>query len=89
MTDLLDPSENILTGTDYLYELFQLREDVYWVLMAYNGGFGHARKNNANPTPYAVEVVNRSVELEEEMNRNELSFRKEKIRRKQNEYSQN
>lgn len=84
VTDLLNPKENILTGTDYLYELFQLREDVYWVLMCYNGGFGYARKNNANPTPYAIEVVSRSCELEEEMNRNELNFRKEKIRRKQN-----
>ena len=35
-------------------------------------------------------VVNRSMELEEEMNRNELKLLgKEKIRRKQNEYSQN
>lgn len=83
VTNLSNPYQNILVGIDYLYELFQKNEDIYWVLMAYNGGNSYANRNNTNPTPYAVEVVSRSYELEEEMNRNELNFRKEKIRRNQ------
>lgn len=81
VTDLLDPRQNILTGVDYLHEKLQKDSDIYWSLMAYNGGNLYANDNSSNPTPYAKFVVNRSMELEEEMNRNQLNFRKEKIRR--------
>lgn len=76
VTDLLDPYQSILTGIDYLYELLQIDCDIYWALMCYNGGFTHANDNNINPTSYANFVVERSMELEKEMHRNEIKFKK-------------
>lgn len=64
--NLLDPLQNVTVGIDYLHELFQMDEDVYWVLMAYNGGFRYAneRVDSGNYSTYAVEVAARASELE-------------------------
>lgn len=66
-TDLLDPYQNITVGVDYLAELFQKDLEVYWVLMAYNGGPSYANKKLAsgNYSTYAIEVADRAAELEE------------------------
>lgn len=65
-TDLLDPYQNITVGVDYLAELFQKDLEVYWVLMAYNGGPSYANKKLAsgNYSTYAIEVAERAAELE-------------------------
>ena len=41
VVDILDASGNILVGVDYLAELFAIRDDQGWVLMAYNQGPGN------------------------------------------------
>lgn len=43
-TDLLNPYHNITVGVDKLWNLFQQNPDVYWVLMAYNGGCSYANR---------------------------------------------
>lgn len=63
-TDLMNPYENIIVGTDYLAELME-EGSLEWALMAYNGGRSHANKhmNNGNVTKYANEVIARYEEL--------------------------
>lgn len=58
--------DNVLIGTDYLAELFAENEDVYWVLMAYNGGIDYANRmyEAEKYSRYAVSIANRSAELE-------------------------
>ena len=58
--------DNVLIGTDYLAELFAENEDVYWVLMAYNGGIEYANRmyEEEKYSKYAVSIANRSAELE-------------------------
>lgn len=65
-TDLYDEKQNITVGIDYLHELFLMDSDVYWVLMAYNGGFSYANKRmeSGNYSNYAIEVTKRAYELE-------------------------
>lgn len=65
-TDLLDARQNITVGVDYLHELFQQNEDVFWVLMTYNGGkaYSDAKMASGNYSAYAVEVTERAKELE-------------------------
>ena len=67
VNDLLDPEQNIRVGVDILNELFQVKEDVYWVLMAYNGGRGYANNHYSQGvvSEYAQWVVNRAAELED------------------------
>ena len=66
--DLADPYDNILVGTDYLLELFEKYEDVYAVLMFYNAGYsqkyGLGAWEDGRYSNYAVEVSERSAELE-------------------------
>ena len=64
--NLLDPFQNITVGIDYVAELFGQNDNVYWVLMVYNGGHPYAREMMASGTisDYALEVVERAVELE-------------------------
>lgn len=64
--DLLDPYQNVTVAVDYLYELFQKNPEVYWVLMAYNGGSAYAseRMTTRNYSEYALFVANRAEELE-------------------------
>lgn len=58
--------DNVMIGTDYLAELFAENEDVYWVLMAYNGGIDYANRmyEEEKYSKYAVSIANRSAELE-------------------------
>ena len=62
---LFDPRGNILVGVDYLTELADKYEDLYLVLMIYNGSAdAKERHENGTPTEYARGIVNRSRELE-------------------------
>lgn len=64
--DLLDAFQNVTVGIDYLAELKDRNSDLYWVLMAYNGGSRYANKRieTGNISNYALEVVERAEELE-------------------------
>lgn len=68
VTDLLDPFQNITVGVDILAELISENEDVYWVLMAYNGGRSYANKmvKADKISNYATYVTERAWELERE-----------------------
>lgn len=66
VTNLKDPYENIVVGTDILVELFGESEDPYWVLMHYN-----MRQETADRlydaqkwSEYAIGVCVRAAELE-------------------------
>lgn len=63
--DLADPFQNITVGVDYLAELQANDPDVYWVLMAYNGGPSYANKmaKKDKVSEYAASVVKRTKEL--------------------------
>lgn len=65
-TDLLDPYENITVGIDILAELQEQNNDIYWMLMAYNGGASYANRQTESGviSDYALTVVERSKELE-------------------------
>lgn len=67
-SDLLDPYQNITVGVAIVAELKDKNPELYWVLMAYNGGELYANINIANETysDYAVEVTERAAELEAE-----------------------
>lgn len=64
VTDIFEG--NILVGTDYLSELFAENDDLYWVLMAYNGGIDYANRmyEAEEYSRYAVSIARRSAELE-------------------------
>ena len=68
-TDLLDPYQNVTVGIDVVAELVGENTDLYWVLMAYNGGRQYATRNMNNETysDYALTVVERARELEKEV----------------------
>lgn len=65
-TDLLDPFQNVTVGIDYLAELKDRNVELYWVLMAYNGGcqYANTRIKTGNISDYALEVTERAAELE-------------------------
>ena len=66
VTDLFDPYGNILVGTDYLMELANKYDDLYLVLMIYNGtSDAFERAETYNWTEYAETIVKRTMELEE------------------------
>jgi hypothetical protein len=67
--DLLDPFQNVTVGIDYLAELKDINDDLYWVLMVYNGGFDYAntRMETENYSDYAIAVSERISELEKEV----------------------
>lgn len=68
VADLTDPYNNILIGVDYLLELFEKYEDVYAVLQFYNAGYsdnyGLGAWKDGRYSDYAVEIAERSSELE-------------------------
>ena len=65
VTDLSNPYQNIMVGVDYLSELAAEYDDLYTVLMVYNGTKDAIeRGENCNWTDYAKGIVKRSVELE-------------------------
>ena len=63
--DLLDPYQNVTVGIDLLAELIDENAELYWVLMAYNGGpdYADARIASGNISDYATWVVARASEL--------------------------
>lgn len=65
-TNLIDPFQNVTVGIDYVAELKDRNNDLYWVLMAYNAGPSKATEwfNNGIYSEYALEVVERASELE-------------------------
>jgi len=67
--NLLDPFQNVTVGIDYLAELKDINDDLYWVLMVYNGGFSYSneRMETGNYSDYAIEVAERIAELEKEV----------------------
>ena len=66
VTDLCDPEQNILTGTDYLMELAEEYGDLYLVLMHYNMTHSKAQElwNQGKYTKYALSISARSAQLE-------------------------
>lgn len=68
VTDIEDPRQNILVGVDYLHELFEKYEDMYAVLMFYNGGYsskyGIRAYMDGRYSEYAEEVASRAMDLE-------------------------
>lgn len=66
--NLLDARQNIMVGIDILLELFNKRDDVAWVLMAYNGGEAYANRNYdaGNISEYARYIMARAEEMESE-----------------------
>ena len=67
--DLLDQFQNVTVGIDYIAELKEENEDLYWVLMSYNGGRAYSTERMAtgNYSDYAIEVAERISELEKEV----------------------
>lgn len=57
--DLLDPSQNVRVGVDYLAELLAEGRGIEWAVMAYNGGYDHADYcvGKGVLTGYATEVM--------------------------------
>lgn len=66
VTDLYDVDGNVLVGTDYLYDLFKIYDDVGMVLMVYNGDSNAENyiNGNAELSEYAEEILERSENLE-------------------------
>jgi soluble lytic murein transglycosylase-like protein len=64
--NLLDPYQNITVAVDYIAELKEINSDLYWVLMAYNGGSRYATKRmeSGEYSEYAVEVTQYAAQLE-------------------------
>ncbi len=65
VTSLYDPYGNILVGTDYFMELAEEYEDIYTVLMCYNGTADAVAKAAVGDyTDYATGIVSRTEQLE-------------------------
>lgn len=56
--DLLDPFQNVTVGVDAIAEIQSMGGSLEWVLMSYNGGYGHANDHIAAGTisDYAATV---------------------------------
>lgn len=59
VTDLLDPRQNVLVGTDFLHELLGQGKGMVWALMAYNGGPSYANDlyRQGKASRYAIEIM--------------------------------
>ena len=65
VTDIYNPKQNILIGTDYIAELAAEYEDIYTALMIYNGTSNAVEKAEMGQySDYAIEIVKRSEQLE-------------------------
>lgn len=67
VTDLQDPLQNVRVGVALLCQYFKEDNEVYYVLMRYNGGEAYANKmlNAGKISDYAIEITERAVEYEE------------------------
>jgi hypothetical protein len=61
--DLGEPKGCVKVAIDILLEYKGKDSDLYFVLMAYNGGMAYAKRNINTPSDYAVKVSERAVEL--------------------------
>ena len=68
VTDLYEPLDNVKVGVALLTSYLEENEDVYYVLMRYNGGNAYAKKmiQNGKTSAYANEIVERSMQYETE-----------------------
>lgn len=68
VTDLFDPLQNVKVGVAILHKYFQENEEVYYVLMKYNGGEAYANKmlNAGKISAYAIDITERAIMYEEE-----------------------
>lgn len=66
VTDLYDPLQNVKVGVALLRSYFEEREDVYHVLMKYNGGARYANRmmEAGKVSEYAMEITERAIEYE-------------------------
>lgn len=62
-TNLKNPKDCVKVAIDILLEYRKEDNDLYFVLMAYNGGMGYAKRNKKNPSDYALKVSDRAVIL--------------------------
>lgn len=63
VADLREPKGCVKVAIDILMEYKEKDSDLYFVLMAYNGGVAYAKRNINTPSDYAVKVSEREVEL--------------------------
>ena len=61
--DLREPRGCVKVAIDILLEYKEKDSDLYFVLMAYNGGMAYAKRNINAPSDYALKVSERAVEL--------------------------
>lgn len=63
VADLKEPRGCVKVAIDILLEYKEKDSDLYFVLMAYNGGMAYAKRNINTPSDYAVKVSERAAEL--------------------------
>ena len=63
VADLREPRGCVKVAIDILLEYKEKDSDLYFVLMAYNGGIAYAKRNIDTPSDYALKVSDRAVEL--------------------------
>ena len=63
VNDLGEPKGCVKVAVDRLLEYKGKDSDLYFVLMAYNGGVAYAKRNINTPSDYAVKVSERAVKL--------------------------
>ena len=61
--DLREPRGCVKVAIDILLEYKEKDSDLYFVLMAYNGGVAYAKRSINTPSDYALKVSERAVEL--------------------------
>lgn len=61
--DLREPRGCVKVAIDILLEYKEKDSDLYFVLMAYNGGVAYAKRNINTPSDYALKVSERAAEL--------------------------
>lgn len=63
VADLREPKDCVKVAVDILLEYRGKDSDLYFVLMAYNGGVAYAKRNINTPSDYALKVSERAIEL--------------------------
>lgn len=66
VTDLFNPLDNVKVGVAILCSYFEENDDVYYVLMKYNGGHTYANKmmKAGKVSDYAKEITERTMKYE-------------------------
>lgn len=63
VADLKEPRGCVKVAIDILLEYKEKDSDLYFVLMAYNGGVAYAKRNINTPSDYALKISERAAEL--------------------------